>query len=66
MENNIFVMSKQLLQQYIHEKTIKEIKDLKLDLIAFDENHFSGTTDLSKEILHFYSSKNTVKIYLTV
>jgi hypothetical protein len=63
--NNIFVMSKQLLQKYINEKTIMKIKNLKLDIIAFDENHFSGTTNLSKDILDSYSSKNTVKIYLT-
>ncbi len=63
--NNIFVMSKQLLQKYINEKTIMTIKNLKLDIIAFDENHFSGTTNLSKDILNSYSSKNTVKIYLT-
>ena len=63
--NNIFVMSKQLLQKYINEKTIMIIKNLKLDIIAFDENHFSGTTNLSKNILDSYSSKNTVKIYLT-
>ena len=42
-----------------------KIKNLKLDIIAFDENHFSGTTDLSKYILISYSSKNTIKIYLT-
>jgi len=64
-DNNIFVMSKQLLQKYINDKTILKIKNLKLDIIAFDENHFSGTTDLSKDILTSYSSKNTVKIYLT-
>ena len=63
--NNIFVMSKQLLQKYINENTIMTIKNLKLDIIAFDENHFSGTTNLSKNILDSYSSKNTVKIYLT-
>jgi len=63
--NNIFVMSKQLLQKYINSKTIMKIKNLKLDIIAFDENHFSGTTDLSKDILTSYSSKNTIKIYLT-
>ena len=39
-DNNIFVMSKQLLQKYINEKTIMKIKNLKLDIIAFDENHF--------------------------
>jgi hypothetical protein len=64
-DNNIFVMSKQLLQKYINDKTIMTIKNLKLDIIAFDENHFSGTTDLSKDILTSYSSKNTIKIYLT-
>jgi hypothetical protein len=63
--NNIFVMSKQLLQKYINDKTIMKIKNLKLDIIAFDENHYSGTTDLSKDILTSYSSKNTIKIYLT-
>jgi len=66
LENgNIFVMSKQLLQKYVNDNTIIEIKNLKLDLIIFDENHFSGTTELSKYILDSYASKNTVKIYLT-
>uniref|UniRef100_A0A6C0E7W7 Helicase ATP-binding domain-containing protein n=1 Tax=viral metagenome TaxID=1070528 RepID=A0A6C0E7W7_9ZZZZ len=64
-ESNIFVTSKQLLQKYIDDKTITQIKNLKLDIIGFDENHFSGTTDLSKSILDSYSSKNTTKIYLT-
>ena len=64
-DNNIFVMSKQLLQKYINDKTIMKIKNLKLDIIGFDENHFSGTTELSKDILTSYSSKNTIKIYLT-
>jgi hypothetical protein len=64
-ESNIFVMSKQLLQKYINDKTIMKIKNLKLDIIGFDENHWSGTTNLSKDILISYSSKNTVKIYLT-
>uniref|UniRef100_A0A6C0H914 Helicase ATP-binding domain-containing protein n=1 Tax=viral metagenome TaxID=1070528 RepID=A0A6C0H914_9ZZZZ len=64
-DNNIFIMSKQLLQKYVNNKTIIKIKNLKLDIIGFDENHFSGTTDLSKDILTSYSSKYTVKIYLT-
>jgi hypothetical protein len=64
-ESNIFIMSKQLLQKYVNEKTILKIKNLKLDIIGFDENHFSGTTDLSKNILDSYSSNNTVKVYLT-
>ena len=64
-DNNIFIMSKQLLQKYTNDDTIIQIKNLKLDIIGFDENHFSGTTDLSKDILTSYSSKNTIKIYLT-
>lgn len=64
-ENNIFVMSKQLLQKYSNDNTIMKIKNLKLDMIIFDENHYSGTTEISKNIMTSYSSKNTVKIYLT-
>ena len=64
-DSNIFIMSKQLLQKYTNDKTIMKIKNLKLDIIGFDENHYSGTTDLSKDILTSYSSKNTIKIYLT-
>ena len=64
-ESNIFVMSKQLLQKYINTNTIKKLKELNFDIIGFDENHFSGTSELSKAILDSYSSKNTVRIYLT-
>lgn len=64
-DSNIFVMSKQLLQKYTGDETIMQIKNLKLDIIGFDENHFSGTTELSKSILDSYSSKNTIKVYLT-
>jgi len=63
--NHIFIASKQLLQKYTAGNAIKCIKDLKLDIIAFDENHMTGTTDLSKSILETYSSKNTTRIYLT-
>ena len=64
-KNNIFVLSKQLLQRYIDDKTIIKIKNLNLDIIAFDEQHFSGNTDLSRSIITSYSTNNTVKIYLT-
>jgi hypothetical protein len=64
-ESNIFVTSKQLLQKYIDDNTIRKLKDLNLDIIGFDENHFSGTTNLSKSILGSYSSNNTIKVYLT-
>lgn len=64
-KNNIFVFSKQLLQKYTKDKTITKIKNLNLDIIAFDENHYGGVTELSKDILESYSSINTTKIYLT-
>ena len=64
-QNNIIVVSKQLLQKYIGNNTIEKVKNIKLDLIVFDENHFTGTTDLSTEIFKSYSSRRTVKIYLT-
>ncbi len=64
-DSNIFIMSKQLLEKYTYNNTIKKIKDLKLDIIAFDENHYGGTTNISKKIMDSYSVKNTVKIYLT-
>ena len=62
-KSNIFVASKQLLQKYINENKNKELNNL--DIIIFDENHFSGTTEKSKDILKTYSNKNTIKIYLT-
>jgi hypothetical protein len=64
-KSNIFIMSKQLLQNYIGTNTIKEIKNIKLNMIFSDENHFGSTTKLAKQIFESYSSKNTVKIYLT-
>jgi hypothetical protein len=64
-ENNIFVISKQLLQKYINKKVVLPIKNLNLDIISFDENHHGGTTNLAKDILRSYCTKNTVKIYLT-
>lgn len=64
-DNNIIVVSKQLLQMYTNDKTIKKIKDLKLNLIVFDENHFGGTTDRSEDILKSYVSPSTVKLYMT-
>jgi len=58
-DKNIIIASKQFLQK--HDKL-----DLpKINLIIFDENHFGGTTDISKNIIGKYSDKETVKIYLT-
>jgi hypothetical protein len=64
-ENNIIIVSKQLLDDYVFEKKVEAIQQLNLDFIVFDENHFHGTTLMSKNILQSYSSPKTIKLYLT-
>ena len=44
---------------------VEAIQQLNLDFIVFDENHFHGTTLMSKNILQSYSSSKTIKLYLT-
>ena len=63
--NNIIIVSKQLLDDYVCEKKVETIQQLNLDFIVFDENHFHGTTLMSKNILQSYSSSKTIKLYLT-
>ena len=63
--NNIIIVSKQLLDDYVFEKKVESIQHLNLDFIVFDENHFHGTTQMSKDMLQAYSCQNTVKVYLT-
>jgi hypothetical protein len=63
--NNVIIVSKQLLDDYVYEKKVNHIKNLNLDFIVFDENHFHGTTQMSKNILESYSSEQTIKLYLT-
>ena len=65
-KNNIIICSKQLLDDYVDEETkINSIINLNLDMIIFDENHFGGCSNLSKRIISTYSSKNTIKLFLT-
>lgn len=64
-KNNVIIVSKQLLDDYVLEKKVKVILNLKLDFIVFDENHFHGTTQMSKNILQSYASQKTIKLYLT-
>lgn len=63
--NNIIIVSKQLLDDYVFENKITPIYDLNLDCIVFDENHFHGTTQMAKDVLQSYSSSKTFKLYLT-
>ena len=64
-ENNIIIVSKQLLDDYVLDKKVLVIQQLNLDFIVFDENHFHGTTLMSKHILQSYSSPKTIQLYLT-
>jgi len=64
-DSNIIIVSKQLLQNYTGENANPDIQDLGLDLIVFDENHFGGTTSLSKSIIDTYCSKKTARVFLT-
>ncbi len=64
-KSNIIICSKQLLQDYVGTKKIVSIINLNIDLIIFDEVHFSGTTDLSQSILNTYKNSCTTLIYLT-
>jgi len=64
-DKNIIIVSKQLLDDYVFEKKVESILQLNLDFIVFDENHFHGTTIMSKNILESYSSPKTIKVYLT-
>jgi len=64
-KNNIIIVSKQLLDDYVLDKKVSAIQSLELDFIVFDENHFHGTTQMSKDILQSYSCQKTVKLFLT-
>jgi hypothetical protein len=64
-DKNIIIVSKQLLDDYVGGLKVEAIYNLNLDFIVFDENHFHGTTEMSKNILTSYSSTKTVKLYLT-
>lgn len=62
---NIIITSKQLLENYINEDCIISIQNLQLNYIFFDENHYGGTTSLSKDIIKTYKIESTVLIFLT-
>lgn len=75
---NIIIVSKQLMQNYIDNlnKVSKDsniklksmnttLKSFNFNYIFFDENHYGGTTDISKSIIESYRNENTVCIFLT-
>jgi hypothetical protein len=62
---NIIITSKQLLENYINIDCIESIKNLNVNYIFFDENHYGGTTNLSKDIIGSYKSDSTKLVFLT-
>ena len=69
-KNNVFVVSKQLLNNYLKIKNKNSKENLyfhliNFDLIIFDENHFGGTTENSKEILNLFSNHKSCLLFLT-
>ena len=63
--NNVVVISKQLLDNYVKNEKKTDFHKQLYDLIIFDENHFGGTTDNSKEILKLFDSNLSNQIFLT-
>ena len=63
--NNVIVISKQLLDNYVKNEKKTDFHKQLYDLIIFDENHFGGTTDNSKEILKLFDSNLSNQIFLT-
>ena len=64
-ENNIFIVSKQILQNYVDLKISPKLNTFQFNLMIFDENHHAGTTFKSENILNQYLSEDTIRIYMT-
>jgi hypothetical protein len=63
--NNVIIISKQLLDNYVKNNTKNNFHKQIFDLVIFDENHFGGTTNNAKEILSLFNSNFSNYIYLT-
>ena len=58
---NIIILSKQLLDK----KNVELLRKCKFNLVAFDENHFGGTTEYAEQTLNNYCHSQTMCIYMT-
>lgn len=66
---NIIICSKQFLQTKIENKpdkvrSVRWLKDLKIDVRFLDESHNGGTTELAKKTLQYYA-KDSFTVYLS-
>ena len=64
-DNNVVIISKQLLDNYVKNEKKSDFHKQLYDLIIFDENHYGGTTNNSKEILKLFNSNFSNQIFLT-
>ena len=65
IDKNIIIISKQMLDYSIRNEQKTFLDKININLIIFDENHFSGTSNKTEFILNKYSNKNTIRLYLT-
>ncbi len=62
--HNIYICSKQFLQEKKQEKKIDWLIDINFNLLFIDESHYGGTTKLAQKTIYTYG-KNSITIYIT-
>ena len=63
--SNIYIISKQLLDNYVKSNKKTDFHEIDYDLIIFDENHFGGTTQKAEAIFKLFSKEFTSLIFLS-
>ena len=64
-QNNVYIISKQLLDNYVKSNKKSNFHKQLFDLIICDENHFGGTTHKAEQIFKLFSSSHTHFIFLS-
>jgi len=64
-KKNIILASKQFLQNYTDTDDLDVIKNLNLNYLFFDENHYGGTSDISTDVVFRCKSEETIMVFLT-
>ena len=64
-QNNVYIISKQLLDNYVKSDKKSNFHKQLFDLIICDENHFGGTTHKAEQIFKLFSSSDTHFIFLS-
>ena len=64
-ESNVYIISKQLLDNYVKSNKRCDFHEIEYDLIIFDENHFGGTTQKAEAIFKLFSKEYTSLVFLS-